>query len=89
VASSFDDHYALSAGMDGVLLVHRIRSDFVDKFASSLSREMEAGLFQINTKQTKSLEPAYLTRTFGDKRDDWSLFGHEASRKKKGIVDDC
>eukprot|EP00981_Chlorochromonas_danica_P000742 scaffold167_cov168-Ochromonas_danica.AAC.9 len=45
LAQSFDDRFLLSAGSDGMLVVHRNRLDFIQQRADSLFKDIDAGVF--------------------------------------------
>jgi WD40 repeat protein len=65
VAGSFDDNYVLSAGKDGLLVVHQVQLGLVSARSQSLFKDLEAGVFGDSAVKPppKAVveEPAYLT----------------------------
>ena len=56
-ATSYDDKFVVSCGVDGVIAVHSLDKDLIEKRAEPLARDIEAGVYpedQVLKKEKKS-----------------------------------
>ena len=68
IASSFDDRFVLSGSKDSTVAVFRVRLDIVTARASTLFKDVEAGVFGSETAilPPPAAEPEYMSRVTSD-----------------------
>ena len=68
IASSFDDRFVLSGSKDSTVAVFRVRLDIVTARASTLFKDLEAGVFGAETSilPPATAEPEYMSRVTQD-----------------------